>query len=163
MPDRDRPTLLPSNPTTETAPCGRRFAEELLSGYLDRALTQGDEQRVRLHLEDCPECRTRVREMSDLREITMSTRFEVPADDQWDERPRGGVSRWSRGLGWLLLIVWIVAVAGFAFWQVATGPESLLVKTLVFGGVSGVVLLFLSILVDRLRTLPGDRYRGVSK
>jgi len=163
MPERDRPTPLPSVPPTDPAPCGRRFAEELLSGWLDGALTQGDEQRVRLHLEDCTECRARVREMSELREVTMSTRFEVPADDQWDERPRGAVSRWSRGLGWLLLIVWIAAVAGYAAWQVVTGPESLLEKTLFFGGASGVVLLFLSILVDRLRTLPGDRYRGVSK
>jgi len=162
MPDPSRSTPRPPAPSTP-APCGRRFAEELLSGYLDGALTQGDAQRVRLHLEDCSECRARVHEMSDLREVTMSTRFEVPADDQWDERPRGALSRASRGLGWVLLVAWAVAVAGFALWQLATGPEGLLEKTLVFGGASGAVLLFLSILADRLRTLAGDRYRGVSK
>ena len=30
-------------------PCGRAFDEALLSGYLDDALVQGDEQRVRVH------------------------------------------------------------------------------------------------------------------
>ena len=37
--------------------CGRTFDDALLSGYLDHALTQADEQRVRIHLEDCATCR----------------------------------------------------------------------------------------------------------
>ena len=145
------------------APCGRRFAEELLSGYLDRALTQGDEQRVRLHLEDCPECRAKLREMTELREITMSTRFTVPADDQWDESPRGPLSLWSRRLGWSLLATWAVGIACFLLWQVAMGPESLIEKSIVFGGLLGAALLFISVLSDRLRAIPTDRYRNVQK
>ena len=145
------------------APCGRRFAEELLSGFLDGALTQGDGQRVQVHLEDCAECRAHLREMSELREVTMSTRFAMPADDQWDERPRGPVSLWSRRLGWLLVVAWLVGIAAFVLWEIAVGPQSLLEKTLVFGGLTGALLLFVSILADRLRTLPGDRYRGVSR
>jgi len=145
------------------ASCGRRFDEELLSGYLDGALTQGERQRVRLHLEDCPACRAELAEMTDLREAAMSTRFALPADDQWNEAPRGAVSRLSRGTGWLLVVVWIVAVAGFALWELATGPASLVEKLLVFAGLSGAALLFVSVLVDRLRTWPVDRYRRVPK
>ena len=129
------------------APCGRRFPEELLSGYLDRALTQGEHQRVRVHLEDCAACRGLLAELAALRETAMNTRFLIPADDQWNERPRGGLSRVLRGGGWL----------------VATAPESLFEKLLIFGGASGGALLFLSALVDRLRALPGDRYRRVEK
>lgn len=145
------------------APCGRRFAPELLSGYLDGALTQGDEQRVRLHLEDCPLCRAELAELTSLREVTMSTEFPVPPDDQWDESPRGAVSRWSRRTGWLFVIVWALGVAAFVLYELATGPEGLLEKVLVFGGIFGFALLFLSILLDRLRALPGDRYREVKK
>ena len=160
----DRAPRLPDSPLHPVvAPCGRRFAEELLSGYLDGALTQGDEQRVRLHVEDCAECRARVREMSELREVTMSTRFAVPTDDQWDERPRGTLSLWSRRLGWVLVVAWLLGITAFVLWEIAVGPQGLLEKTLVFGGLTGALLLFVSILVDRLRTLPGDRYRGVSR
>jgi len=144
-------------------PCGRRFAEELLSGYLDDALTQGDDQRVRLHLEDCPNCRAQVEEMSKLREVTMSTRFVEPRDDQWDERPRGTASRLSRGVGWLLVVAWLAIVAGFAAWQFATSPEALTLKTFVFAGVLGVVLLFLSVVIDRVKAMKTDRYRGIEK
>ena len=149
--------------TPAPAPCGRRFPEELLSGYLDRALTQGEHQRVRVHLEDCAACRGLLAELAALRETAMNTRFLIPADDQWDERPRGGLSRLLRGGGWLVVTAWLVAIGGFAAWLVATAPESLFEKLLIFGGASGGALLFLSALVDRLRALPGDRYRRVEK
>ena len=144
-------------------PCGRSFPEELLSGYLDRALTQGEAQRVRIHLEDCAACRALYAELAALRETAMTTEFVIPADDQWDERPRGRLSGVLRGGGWLVVAAWILAVAGWAAWEVATGPEHLLVKLFVFGGASGAALLFFSVLVDRLRVLPGDRYRRVEK
>lgn len=153
----------PRPPRPDAAPCGRRFPEELLSGYLDGALNQHDEQRVRLHLEDCEVCRAEIRELSDIREVTMSTRFPVPDDRQWSEAPRGAVSRWSRRLGWWLIILWAVAVTVYALWELAHSPEDLVVKTLVFGGLLGGAFLFVSILLDRLRALPGDRYRGVDK
>lgn len=155
----------PSHPDDRhgAAPCGRRFAPELLSGYLDQALTQGDEQRVRLHLEDCPVCRAELAELTRLREVTMSTEFPVPPDDQWDETPRGAASRWSRRTGWLFVLVWAVGISAFVLYEIATGPDGLFEKVLVFGGIFGFALLFLSILLDRLRTLPGDRYREVKK
>jgi predicted anti-sigma-YlaC factor YlaD len=145
------------------APCGRRFPEELLSGYLDDALTQGEEQRVRLHLEDCAACRALFAELRGMRETTMKTRFVLPADDQWDERPRGSLSRLFRGTGWSLTVAWIAAVALYALWQLAAGPEGALEKLTVFAGLAAVGVLFLSILIDRIRALPGDRYRRVKK
>ena len=69
--------------------CGRTFDDALLSGYLDHALTQADEQRVRIHLEDCATCRMQMAQLAQLREVTMSTEFNVPSDDQWS----GGASR----------------------------------------------------------------------
>ena len=64
------------------ANCDRKFDEALLTGYLDGALTQADDQRVRIHLEECADCRRLSDELRELRETTMTTRFELPADDQ---------------------------------------------------------------------------------
>ena len=143
--------------------CGRSFAEDLLSGYVDEALTQGDEQRVRLHLEDCTGCARLVQDMKENREVTMTTQFKTPADDQWDERPRGLFSALSFGAGWLIIAIWVVVTASFGLWQLATGPEDLLAKLLIFSGLSAVGLLFLSVLIDRIKTLKTDRYRKVQK
>jgi anti-sigma factor RsiW len=153
----------PHRHSEPAAPCGRRFPEEQLTGYLDGVLTQSDEQRVRLHLEDCPSCRAQLAELAALREAALSTRFSVPADDQWDERPRTALGLAARRTGFVLLALWLLAVSAVGLWGLASGPETALEKTLVFGGLAAAALLFVSVLSDRLRTLPGDRYRGVQK
>ncbi len=146
-----------------TNPCAHHFDQTLLSGHLDGELTQADEQRVRIHLEDCADCRTQYEELRELREATMTTQLDQPRDLQWDERPHGLFSSLSRGFGWLVLVVWAAGTAGFALWQLATGPEDLVGKLIVFGGLFGVGLLFASILVDRLRSARTDPYREVQK
>lgn len=143
--------------------CPTGFDEALLSGRLDGELTQAEAQRVRLHLEDCATCRGLFDELRRVREASRATAFPVASDDQWDERPRGPLSLVARRLGWVVLIAWAVAVAVFGAWQLATSPEGVWVKLLVFSCVAGPVLLFLSVLVDRLRTLETDRYRRVLK
>lgn len=146
-----------------TEPCGRRFDEALLSGYLDGVLTQGDAQRVRVHIEDCGDCRETVEELAMIRRTAMSTEFKVPEDDQWDERPRGAGSGLAFSVGWLMLLLWSVGVAGFAIaeaWQSTQGWGE---RLLAFGGISGVALLFLSVAIDRLKSRRTDRYRRIEK
>jgi len=139
------------------------FDEALISGYLDGELTQGEEQRVRLHLEDCAECRSLADELRRLREATMATEFQVPKDTQWDETPRGGVSGFFRNFGWLILLVWFVGMLGYALWQMAIETEDLFEVVIVFGIWFGFGLVLLSVLIDRLKTLKTDRYRRVKK
>jgi hypothetical protein len=93
----------------------------------------------------------------------MSTRFVEPSDEQWDERPRAISSRFSRSLGWLLTIGWLVVVTGYSLWQLWHSPEAPFEKLLVFGGLTALGLLFLSVLIDRIRSIRTDRYREVSK
>jgi anti-sigma factor RsiW len=146
-----------------TTRCPTSFDEALISGYLDQELTQAADQRVRVHLEGCAHCSTLLDELKSMREVAMSTRFETPTDDQWNEAPSGGASLATRGLGWVMGVIWIVAVAAFGLWHAATGPESLLEKLLVFGGISAFALLFLSVLIDRIHRAKSDRYREVQK
>ena len=44
--------------------------QQMLSAYLDCELTQADRQRVRLHLEECAECRSAFEEMKALKRLT---------------------------------------------------------------------------------------------
>jgi len=139
------------------------FDEALISGYLDGELTQRDDQRVRLHLEDCAECRNLAGEMRQLKEATMTSEFQVPEDTQWDEKPRGTISGFLSNFGWMIAIAWVVAIIGFVVWQVATDTENLLEAVLVFGLWLGFGLVFLSVLIDRLKTYRTDPYRRVEK
>ena len=93
----------------------------------------------------------------------MSTEFKVPDDTQWDEAPSGGVSRLFRNFGWMILIAWITGTVGYALWQFATETEDLVAGLLGFSVFLGFGLVFLSVLLDRLKTLKTDRYRRVQK
>jgi anti-sigma factor RsiW len=146
-----------------TKRCPTAFDDTLLSGYLDRELTQGDAQRVRLHLEDCATCRATLDELSRLRAASRSTLFVPVPDDQWDERPRGPLSGFARRLGWVIVIGWLTVLTGLAVWELVVSPGALGPKLLTVAAVGGPVLLFVSVLVDRLRTLETDRYRSVLK
>ncbi|MEZ5332443.1 MAG: zf-HC2 domain-containing protein [Thermoanaerobaculia bacterium] len=145
---------------TQTQP---PFDESLLSGYLDGELTQGEAQRVRVHLEDHPESRRLFEEMAAMRDAALSTRLPVPDDDQWDPAPRGPFSRLSRRMGWLLVLVWGAATAVLAVrgWWTADAPWT--VKAVGVLVVGGPLLLLLSVLADRLKVMKTDRYRRVQK
>jgi hypothetical protein len=143
--------------------CPSGFDDTLLSGYLDHELTQAEEQKTRVHLEDCEHCGGLFEDLKELRGTAMSTHFTMPDDEQWNESPKGGASLLTRGLGWLVAILWAVAVSGYGLYHLWTGTEDLVEKLLVFGGIAAAALLFLSVLLDRLRVLKTDRYREVDK
>ncbi len=141
----------------------RPFDEELISGYLDGALTQQEAQRVRLYLESSIEGKALFEEMRTLREVTTSTEFLVPADDEWPELPRGAVSWMGRSLGFTLISIWLAVVTAYALWKFLAQAADPFQIFLFLGLPGGVVLLFLSVLVERLRELKADRYRGVHR
>lgn len=140
-----------------------RFDEALISGYLDGELAQRDDQRVRVHLEDCAGCRDIADGMRQVKEATMTSEFQVPEDNQWDEKPRGSLSGFLSSFGWMIAIAWVVAIIGYFIWQVATDSENLLEAVLVFGLWLGFGLVFLSVLIDRLKTFRTDPYRRIEK
>ena len=143
--------------------CGRTFDEVLFFGYLDETLVQGDEQRVRVHLEDCATCRTLVEKLAAVRGATMSSTFDTPRDHEWPEMPRTGASRLAHRLGWPLAIAFVALSEGYALWHLWPEAENLLEQLILVGGVFGVGLLFLRVLLDRLDTMKTDRYREVKK
>ena len=143
--------------------CTRPFDEELLSGYLDQALPHHTAQRVRIHLEDCETCRTLYEQMSSLRQTALETQFILPEDDAWPELPKTRVSHVTRSLGWLLLTSWTLVITVYSLWLFLSQTGDPLEIFLVLGLPGAFVLLFLSVLADRLKDLKSDRYRGVHR
>ncbi len=143
--------------------CTRSFDEELISGYLDGALPQMDAQRVRLHVEDCNACKNLLGELETLRETARTTRFHAPDAGEWPELPKTRAGRFSRTAGWVVLIAWLVVVSVLALWRLVTQNGDPLEIFLALGLPGAVLLLFLSVLLDRLRELKTDRYTGVHR
>lgn len=137
------------------------FDESLLSGYVDGVLTQADRQRVEVEVSRSPEARALLDQLQTIRQAARATRFRVPEDRSWDERPRTRVSAWSRSVGWIVACAWAVGIVALGVIELL--DRGGLTGTLLLGGLAGAALLFGSVLADRLRDLPHDRYRRVLK
>ena len=61
------------------------------------------------------------------------------------------------------MIVWASIVGGYALWEFWTSDEPFAGKLLAFAPAAAVVLLFLSVLIDRLKAMRTDPYRRVQK
>jgi hypothetical protein len=146
-----------------TDQCPRAFDETLISGHLDGELTQAAQQKVRLHLQDCGHCRALLGELQAMRETTISTVFSTPDDDQWDERPRGTTSLLTRSTGWIVAIMWAVSFAAYAMWQFWQSSANIWERLFVFGGLTAIALLFISVLIDRFTVARSDPYTEVEK
>ncbi|MCH7584516.1 MAG: hypothetical protein IH941_05080 [Acidobacteria bacterium] len=88
----------------------------------------------------------------------------MPEDTQWDETPRGAISRLAHNSGWLIAGLWVVGIVGYLVWQMATDAESFRFEALI--GVAfflAFALIVLSALVDRLKTRKDDPYIKVQK
>jgi anti-sigma factor RsiW len=143
---------------------GHGFDEALISGYLDGELTQGDAQRVRVHLEDCADCRRVAEDLRTMKEATMTSAFRVPEDTQWDETPRGAVSRILHGAGLLMLVAWVVGILVYIGWGIASDAVSVRFESVLgFALLLAFGLIVASALVDRMRTRKTDPYRKVRK
>ena len=140
------------------------FDEALISGYVDGELTQGDEQRVRLHLDDCAQCTQTADDLRRLKEATMTTEFQIPRDTQWDETPSSAASRILHSFGWLLAAVWAVGIVAYLIWQATRDAASVQLESLLgFGLVLAFGLIVASALIDRLKARKTDPYRKVKK
>ena len=146
--------------TTESRP---PFDEELLTGYLDNSLSHRDTQRVRLHLEDSPSSRQFLAELQTLRQAALTTRFVEPEEESWPELPQTRASWVTRTSGWMLLIVWLLVTSGISLWRYFQRTDDPLEIFLTLGLPGAFLLLFLSVLFDRIKDLKTDRYRGVHR
>ena len=139
-------------------------AERLISPYIDDELTQEEAQFVEIHLADCAECARAVREMKALRQMTASAPFPDGADERLDALGRSFSVQAPRSTGWLLvcvgLLAWLVWAGAAALRNLRVPTPQEAIAGLVF---AGVVLLFVSVLRQRMLEYPHDRYRRVKR
>jgi len=136
--------------------------DALLSGYLDGELTQGDRQRVELHLENCAKCQTAYDDLAKLKTAVGKLSFDEMPEQDWRNVMNNVAVKASRGTGWVLYVVGLLVICGyaaFAFFSDDTVPA--LIKSGIAAAVVGLVLLFVSVLRERMVDRRTDKYEDV--
>ena len=136
---------------------------EMLSGFIDGELTQQDRQRVQVHIEDCGQCRTDLEELEAMRRAIGRAHLSDLAQDKWRETMDDTTVKASRGIGWLLVLGGALLAIGVAVIEIVTSASTMtLVEKLIVGGVyGGMLLIFISVLRQRLIERKTDKYQDV--
>lgn len=136
---------------------------ELVSGYLDDELTQGDYQRVDVHLRSCEQCRQMLDDMTKLRgAVARSQPRDELEQQQWERIMNDLPARASRGIGWILFVAGFVTLLCLAIWEFAIDNQVPLVVKLATASVwFGLLFLFLSVLRQRVMSYKSDKYKDV--
>jgi anti-sigma factor RsiW len=131
-----------------------------LMRYLDGELPADRAREVEAALEMDTELRreyTLFRRMkSDLAE--MGTDMRTPRT-VWDEVNR----RLTRPAGWILFLVGLAVWLAYAVYAFITGPEAMWEKLAAGAVLVGLAMLFLSVVIDRLRDLKTDPYKEIQR
>ena len=132
----------------------------LISGMIDGELDKEQAADLDAHLDDCFDCQ---RELDSLRRLFTGTGEafggDTPPEEAWDTFLDNVYNRIERQTGWVLLLAGLVALALFGTYQFVAEPwGSALIKTLVATPVIGFIVLFISVLRQRLEELKTDRY-----
>lgn len=133
--------------------------EPLLSAYLDDELDSADRAAVDQHLSGCARC---ANELNELRGVVAAAgELATPSLDDavWDAFLHNVYNRLERRLGWTLLMLGAVLVAGFLVYEAVVLPWATPLFKVIFAlPFAGVGLLFVSVLRQRLHVVRSDRY-----
>lgn len=139
-----------------------RDASTLISAYLDGELTQADSQRMRIHIEDCPECGKTCSELRILKEKMGQLSYPDPDVEMLNLLENEQVSQLGQWSGWLLLLIPVIILMAFAAYQMLGEPGTPIIVRLLFAAFQlGMIILFITVLRQRLINYKKDKYRNV--
>lgn len=133
--------------------------EPMLSAYLDGELDADERAAVERHVADCPACAAELRELRGV--VGVADELAAPSVDDavWDAFLGNVYNRLERRLGWMMLIIGAVMVAGLIVYEAVVLPWAPpTVKVLCAVPIAGLGLLFVSVLRQRLHVARSDRY-----
>ncbi|MFH1748346.1 MAG: hypothetical protein ABIG44_15040 [Planctomycetota bacterium] len=138
--------------------------EEQLSAYLDGELSQQQSQRVEIELRRSPELRARLEELRKLRERIRQLNYTEPSEEEWRKVMAGTTFKATRGLGWLLWIGAAVVLVGYGLYEFAGDPGVRLFERIgIFTMLAGVLLVFVTVLYERIVAHRHDKYKDIEK
>lgn len=102
-------------------------------------------------------------EIGSLRKAIGDTSLSDVSKDVWRENMNDSTVKASRGIGWLLFIGGLLIAAGFAIFEFIEEWNSIpiIARLIIVGVYGGLLLLFFSVLRQRLIERKTDRYKDV--
>jgi anti-sigma factor RsiW len=142
--------------------------KDLMMAYLDNELDEQQKRAFEAHLASCPDCAKDMKEFKKLKQMTDQVALVEPEDRVWREYWSGVYNRVERGTGWVLFSLAAIALllyGGFLLIEtiIVDPAVGVLLKLGLLALLAGLVILFVSVLRERVYFWSRDRYRDVRR
>ena len=139
-----------------------------IMAYLDRELPADESLRLEQMMAKNPQYRQRLIQLQKLKEVTVAMKFKILPEMYWDEYWRQVYNRIERGISWILISLGAVIVLSFALWTMVSellADQALnpVLKTGILVLLVGIVILFISIVREKLMVRRVDKYKEVER
>jgi len=135
----------------------------MMMGYLDGELPAEQRAQFEEHVAACEACARELSEFTKLKEELTTMKFKEPSDEELKQYWDGVYNRLERGLGWVLFSVGAIVLMCYGAFklieEMILNPNvALALKVGVVALLFGVVILFVSLLRERLVVRKVDKY-----
>ncbi|MEN6576208.1 MAG: zf-HC2 domain-containing protein [Phycisphaerales bacterium] len=142
--------------------------KDLMMAYLDNELNEEQRRAFEEHLAGCPDCTRELAEFRKLKRMTDCVAFVEPEDRVWEQYWGNVYNRIERGAGWLLFSVAAIILFIYGGFQLIESiiedpTVGVLMKIGLLALLGGFVILFVSVLRERVFFWSRDRYRDVRR
>ena len=150
------------------AASGDERIRRLLMSGLDGEMPAEERKELQRLLESDPALKEEWDRLLRLKEVTDTMVFKKPPDVVWDDYWTSVYVRLERGIGWILLSLGAIVLISYGIWvgaqQFVSDVEMpLYLKVAVMATILGVVVLFVSVLREKLFMGRVERYKDIER
>jgi predicted anti-sigma-YlaC factor YlaD len=145
-----------------------RNYKDLMMAYLDNEIDDEQKRAFEEHLASCPQCTKELKEFQKLKQLTDSVTLTEPEDQIWEQYWGNVYNRVERSLGWILFSVASILLAIYGGFELIENiirdqTVGMLLKVALLVLITGLAILFVSVLRERIYFWKKDRYRDVRR
>ncbi|MFQ5631722.1 MAG: anti-sigma factor family protein [bacterium] len=145
--------------------------EILLTKAVDGELDNAEQAEFEALLASHPQCRKEWQEHTKIKEVTKMMKFKQPSAEVWDSYWVNIYNRIERGLAWIAISVGAVILLTYAIYHLIEALFGLmsdpvvpfLIKLAVILVIGGLVVLFVSVVREKLMLQKKDQYKEVKR
>ena len=140
----------------------KKELEDSINLFLDGELSEEKSSEIRRLIDINKEAKAYFEKIRKLKEVISDMAFKEPGDEVMNEYWNNISSRLSRGFGWTFFIIGALANLVYALYTfVISKSVNPFEKMIVFMLLSGLLLLFISVALQRYKDAKTDKYKGI--
>lgn len=132
--------------------------------YLDGEMPPQERLGFEKHLEQCEACRRSFESFRELQSLTRRVKMKDPTDEFWEKYCKSLYRRLERKTAWVFIIVGAIMLIGYELYRaVVSFGKITFEKAALAVFAAGALLLFVSVIRERIHQYRGDRYRNIDR